>query len=522
MQWNTGRSYKLDRARHNKSEEYEVPVNKRKRRFKSGGTLVDDKKAMVLSQIKEVHHHADELAKVLANMDTVDAWVVGKMERATTDLSDITHYLDGTTEYAKGGMMSDEMMSQKKVLFYRNKLVQMNVGKDSSALDFAIRIIDSMVDKDDEDYVFLTSLQNNKKALFYRNKLVQMNVGKNSSALDFAIKLIDMAYDGELKMAKGGKDYADGGMMANGGINNEYFSKQASMKGGIDYYSVDIDTEDGDEIRDLEFKSYSAAKKAYDKYKKSMKYNGETIEDIQLICNYKNGDYDSIGYVGKYNEMTEGQSILLKSIPNPIYERFYNKEVVIEELNGNKITKAFVRNTGEKVPFVIDLNTFKVEKYASGGMMKYNLSFNYNPSNLKNSYAEKIVSKYTKDWKHDNDQDEVSFFVMGLTMDKAKELESELKMEDAYNFEITKSRYASGGMMAKGGEVKSKIKKYQILSPDGITIEREVPYYTSKNKAMSAFDKWKENYSRQGYYSSVRYGRIDLLDLEDYCQFITL
>jgi len=77
--------------------------NKRTRRFKKGGRLVDDKKAMVLSQIKEVHHHADELAKVLANMDTVDAWVVGKMERATTDLSDITHYLDGTTQYAKGG-----------------------------------------------------------------------------------------------------------------------------------------------------------------------------------------------------------------------------------------------------------------------------------------------------------------------------------------------------------------------------------------------------------------------------------
>jgi hypothetical protein len=102
MQWNTGRSYKLDRARHNKQENYEVPINKRKRRFKKGGAI-DDKKAMVLSQIKEVHHHADELAKVLANMDTVDAWVVGKMERATTDLSDITHYLDGTTEYAKGG-----------------------------------------------------------------------------------------------------------------------------------------------------------------------------------------------------------------------------------------------------------------------------------------------------------------------------------------------------------------------------------------------------------------------------------
>jgi hypothetical protein len=87
--------------------------NKRTRRFKKGGRLVDDKKAMVLSQIKEVHHHADELAKVLANMDTVDAWVVGKMERATTDLSDITHYLDGTTEYADGGMMADYVPENK-------------------------------------------------------------------------------------------------------------------------------------------------------------------------------------------------------------------------------------------------------------------------------------------------------------------------------------------------------------------------------------------------------------------------
>jgi len=77
-----------------------------RKRYGHGGNI-DDKKAMILSQIKEVHHHADELAEVVAKMDTVDAWVVGKMERATTDLSDITHYLDGTTEYADGGMMSD-------------------------------------------------------------------------------------------------------------------------------------------------------------------------------------------------------------------------------------------------------------------------------------------------------------------------------------------------------------------------------------------------------------------------------
>jgi len=61
--------------------------------------------------------------------------------------------------------------------------------------------------------------------------------------------------------------------------------------------------------------------------------------------------------------------------------------------------------------------------------------------------------------------------------------------------------------------------KYQILSPDGFTIEHE-PYYTSIKKAKESFEAWKERYQRQGYYSSVNYGRIDLLDLEDYCQFI--
>ena len=67
-----------------------------------------------------------------------------------------------------------------------------------------------------------------------------------------------------------------------------------------------------------------------------------------------------------------------------------------------------------------------------------------------------------------------------------------------------------------------KRKKYQVLSPDGFTIERDVNYYPSRKKMMEAFNKWRENYSQQGYYSSVKFGRIHLTDLVDYCQFINL
>ena len=56
---------------------------------------------------------------------------------------------------------------------------------------------------------------------------------------------------------------------------------------------------------------------------------------------------------------------------------------------------------------------------------------------------------------------------------------------------------------------------YEVLSPDGFTIDFDRPYYTSKEKAMIAFNEWKERFRRQGYYSSNN-GRIPLEDLENY------
>jgi len=57
--------------------------------------------------------------------------------------------------------------------------------------------------------------------------------------------------------------------------------------------------------------------------------------------------------------------------------------------------------------------------------------------------------------------------------------------------------------------------RYEVLPPDGFTIEFDRPYYISKKNAIEAFDKWKERYKLQGYYSSNN-GRIPLEELEDY------
>lgn len=63
-------------------------------------------------------------------------------------------------------------------------------------------------------------------------------------------------------------------------------------------------------------------------------------------------------------------------------------------------------------------------------------------------------------------------------------------------------------------------KQWTVLSPDGFAIHPE-DTYTSKKAAKAAFKEWAKRFERQGYYSSAG-GRIELIALEDYCQFIEL
>ena len=79
-------------------------VVERDNKMADGGSVAKGNYEMLMSQAKEVMHHAEELMKVAKPDMDVEAWVVAKAERAATDLSDITHYLDGL-KMAMGGMV---------------------------------------------------------------------------------------------------------------------------------------------------------------------------------------------------------------------------------------------------------------------------------------------------------------------------------------------------------------------------------------------------------------------------------
>jgi len=75
--------------------------------FEKGGGVEKGNLDMVKNQVIQVEHHAKELMQTLKSNPQVDAWVVAKMDRATSNLSDITHYLEGEqNSFADGGMMA--------------------------------------------------------------------------------------------------------------------------------------------------------------------------------------------------------------------------------------------------------------------------------------------------------------------------------------------------------------------------------------------------------------------------------
>ncbi len=62
--------------------------------------------------------------------------------------------------------------------------------------------------------------------------------------------------------------------------------------------------------------------------------------------------------------------------------------------------------------------------------------------------------------------------------------------------------------------------KFDVISPDGFSIDR-VATYKTEEEAKKAFDVWAKRFEHQGYYSSGR-GRIPLADLFDYCEIVPI
>jgi hypothetical protein len=63
--------------------------------------------------------------------------------------------------------------------------------------------------------------------------------------------------------------------------------------------------------------------------------------------------------------------------------------------------------------------------------------------------------------------------------------------------------------------------QFEVFSPDGFPIHREETY-PSVEIALEKLREWIKRYEFQNYYSSVKYGKIPLDELEQECQIIQI
>jgi hypothetical protein len=92
--------------------------------YAKGGGVDNENREMVLNNNKQIAHHTKEMSAAVRNSKYVPAWVVAKVNRSATDLSDATHYMEGEGEsYANGGEIykHKHMDATAKVIEKTNK-----------------------------------------------------------------------------------------------------------------------------------------------------------------------------------------------------------------------------------------------------------------------------------------------------------------------------------------------------------------------------------------------------------------
>lgn len=84
-----------------------------------------------------------------------------------------------------------------------------------------------------------------------------------------------------------------------------------------------------------------------------------------------------------------------------------------------------------------------------------------------------------------------------------------------YRIDVIKSENLINALA--GDVIKEFHIAYNYISPDGFTIYYENFKY--KDQADDYLKIWLNSFSKQGYYSSVKYGKIPLSELQAFCEF---
>lgn len=115
-------------------------------RYDRGGSIASQNKDMLENQTANIMHHAKELHEAVKNTNIeIMPWVLTKIQRATTDLQDVSHYLEGEeAKFAAGGMTAGRWYKDRNGKEFRY------IGESQGKLLFNDG--EKIIEKDEEDF----------------------------------------------------------------------------------------------------------------------------------------------------------------------------------------------------------------------------------------------------------------------------------------------------------------------------------------------------------------------------------
>jgi hypothetical protein len=251
---------------------------KKSKEYGGGGSIAEGNYHMILSQAKEVKHHVDELQDILKKEDTIEAWVVAKMENVSSTLSDVTHYLDGKSDMpkAKRGMKVDKIEypsislkekdlneDQTEIFAFIENYEMLNRQMDSIRKNLMTKIARGQFDETKAPKIFMYLIDNGLKT--YKKMYGEISLTKkekeeiaNNMVIEFMSEAEQGNYENETFLPK--KYLAEDGMFI---MTYDIYDEDGELEASglvaqdvVDYANLiwyyDMLDEDGEEIDDFD------------------------------------------------------------------------------------------------------------------------------------------------------------------------------------------------------------------------------------------------------------------------------